>query len=194
MSRYEKLSPRRPCVIYSFGITYEPSFEEALLRRTECQLFAADSALFDMKKAFKSLTAEQRDRAHFRQVGIGAKSDATQDPPVHSMKDLMKLNDHAYVDIIKMDIQASEFEVMAGLLENIKNDPLPIGQFLVTIHLDEKPEVDLPYFLKWWEKLEKAGFRAVWMEPKLTYVTAKKSGGHANPSYAEVSDVSVRGK
>ncbi len=36
MSRYEALSRKRPCTLYSFGVRDESSFENELLSRTDC--------------------------------------------------------------------------------------------------------------------------------------------------------------
>ena len=38
----------RPCVVYSFGVATESSFEEELLRRTDCEIWAFDGSVDKM--------------------------------------------------------------------------------------------------------------------------------------------------
>ena len=190
MSRYETSSGKRPCVVYSFGVQYESSFEENLLRRTSCEVFGIDFSVVEFGEQLSSLTSEQKSRAHFRQVGIAGKTDRLHDPPFFSIQDLMKANGHEYIDILKMDIEGYEFESMASLIQEFRDGPIPIGQFMVEIHLDASlsgDQVDFPYFLDWWEKLEAGGLRPVWTEPNLLYVTLNVQKDNVMPRFAEVS-------
>jgi hypothetical protein len=50
-----------------------------------------------------------RDRAHFLRAGISGASDLTAKPPFYNIEDLMQVNGHEYVDILKMDIEGSVF-------------------------------------------------------------------------------------
>lgn len=88
-----------------------------------------------------------------------------------------------------MDIEQWEFIAMDQLLSDYPSQPLPIGQFLVEIHLmglnDELHRPDFGEFLKWWERLEGCGLRPVWTELNLLTVTL-----HAEDSLPRCSEVS----
>ena len=80
-------------MIYSFGVRDESSFENEMLSRTQCDVFAYDFSVVDFGE---QLEPENRHRAHFMQAGIG-KTDTAADPPFYSIVDLMKMNGHQYM-------------------------------------------------------------------------------------------------
>ncbi len=94
MSRIEAMSQTRPCIIYSFGVQNESSFENEMLTRTKCEVWAYDFSVVDFGK---QVEASNRDRAHFLQAGISGKTDKARNPPFYSISDLMKLNGHDYL-------------------------------------------------------------------------------------------------
>ena len=94
MSRLEAISKVRPCVIYSFGVQYESSFENEMLSRTDCEVWAYD---FSVVKFGDQLETGNRDRAHFTQAGIAGKTDKARNPPFYSIADLMEINGHEYM-------------------------------------------------------------------------------------------------
>lgn len=71
------------------------------------------------------------------------------------------MNGHNFIDILKVDIEGSEFDVLGALLDAYKGRPLPFGQLQIEIHLWGK---NFESFLTWWERLEEAGLRPFWTE------------------------------
>ena len=51
-------------------------------------------------------------------------------------------------DFLKMDIEFAEFDSMTAFLEDFAGQKLPIGQFLVEIHLF-KSKITTEKFLQW---------------------------------------------
>lgn len=94
MSKFEASSKVKPCIIYSFGVRDESSFENEMLSRTNCQVWAYDFSVVDFGE---QLEATNRDRAKFMQVGIAGKTDLNKSPPYYSIADLMKMNGHDYM-------------------------------------------------------------------------------------------------
>lgn len=94
MSKYEQLPASRPCVVYSFGVQTESSYEDETIERTHCEVWAYDFSVTDFGK---QLTPEHKMRAHFMKAGIDGKTDKTQDPPFYTIQDLMKMNGHDYM-------------------------------------------------------------------------------------------------
>jgi len=94
MSRIAESSKTQPCVIYSFGVRDESSFENEILSRTDCELWAYDYSVVDFGV---QLEPANRDRAKFMQVGISGTTNTHKDPPFYSIADLMKMNGHDYM-------------------------------------------------------------------------------------------------
>ena len=62
------------------------------------------------------------------------------------MKDLIKENGHDYIDIMKIDIEGSEFDTLSTFMSEFSSPDvkLPIGQLLVEIHIRQAQPQD-PY-------------------------------------------------
>lgn len=155
------------CVIYSFGIQNESSFEEQLLERTpNCVIWGYDYTVDTFGPQL--LHSEAQGRAHFTRAGIAGNTDQSMHPPFVTIQDLMAINGHDHIDVLKMDIEGFEFEAMDSVIGHFMDQgkEVPIGQFLVEIHL--MPDlISVDNFITWWEMLEEAGFRPVWTEPNL---------------------------
>ncbi|KAK4123073.1 hypothetical protein N657DRAFT_690743 [Parathielavia appendiculata] len=176
MSRYEAASPgpsaaTNPApelVIYSFGVNDDSSFEAAMLERTNAQIWGYD---YTVNGWAKQIPAHQASRAHFTKAGIG--KDRMKDPPFFTVHELMEINGHDYIDIVKMDIEGAEFDAISDLVSSVRYDPanryngtLPFGQLLVEIHLVDGGESfstpkDLAAFMNWWHSMEELGLRPV---------------------------------
>lgn len=187
MSKYETLPMGRECVIYSFGIQFESSFEEGFLERTGCEIWGYDYSVSEFGQQLKG--AERKSRAHFTQAGIGGTTDESEDPPFYSIQDLMDMNGHDRVDVLKMDIEGAEFETMASLVKFFGRGEVPVGQFMVEIHLEDG-KITTDEFLSWWEDLEEVGFRAVWTEPNLLVTTLPFWDGM--PRFAEYTLINTK--
>lgn len=192
MSKFVASSKVKPCVIYSFGVRDESSFENEMLSRTDCEVWAYDFSVVDFGEQLES---SNRARAKFMQVGIAGKTDKSRDPPFYSIADLMKMNGHDYIDILKMDIEFAEFEAMDGLSDDFpasQGYELPIGQLMIEIHLF-KGRIDSKAYLQWWERLEVRGLRPAWTEPNLIAVTMN-ANGDKDPNMAEYTLINVMDK
>ena len=93
LARYAAMRDR-PCVVYSFGVRDESSFENALLSRTACEVWAYDYSVVDFGV---QLEPANRARAHFMQAGIAGTTDTARDPPYYSIAELMRMNGHDYM-------------------------------------------------------------------------------------------------
>jgi hypothetical protein len=176
MSRYETFSPgpssptnpARELVVYSFGVNDDSSFEAALLQRTNAQIWGYD---YSVDKWAKHIPSHRLSRAHFKKAGIGKETDETKQPPFYNVQDLMKINGHDYVDVVKMDIEGYEYDALTSLVDFIASTPngnhngsLPFGQLLVEMHLYDgarphgSPE-NIRKWMEWWAALEKLGLR-----------------------------------
>jgi len=184
-----RLAHKPDCVVYSFGINYESSFEAQVLDRTQdCQIYGYD---FSVKSFGPEVPSHQAHRTHFHAFGLSGSDEHGPDdkPPMYTLESLLKLNGHKHIDLLKIDIEGWEFETLSTLLKPYidSGEPLPFGQLSVEIHLGDK---SFEYFLGWWEMLEAAGLRPFWTEPNLVYLIYNKKG---TPDLAEYSFLNVKG-
>lgn len=206
MSRYETESPgpssdvnlARPLIVYSFGIGNDSSFERSLLQRTNALIWGYD---YSVETWAEEIAPHQASRAQFRKASIGRVTNLTSDPPQFTIQDLMRFNNHSYIDIVKMDIEGAEFDAMSSLVSFVRGEQedritatIPIGQLLVEIHLwtapfdDDDGELIIPKnissWIQWWSNMEELGLRPVNNEDNWigNVVTGK-------PSFMEVYSV-----
>ncbi|KAF5336145.1 hypothetical protein D9611_006196 [Ephemerocybe angulata] len=178
------------CVVYSFGINNESSFESEILQGTKhCEIWGYD---FSVKSFGPEIPANMAQRTHFSAYGLGGedKNGPHDNPPMFTLKSLMKHNDHKHIDILKIDIEGWEFDTLTTLIKPYvdSGEPLPFGQLQLEVHLWNK---SFPQFLEWWEMLEAAGLRPFWTEPNLVYQTYNKKTGTAD--LAEYSFLNLKG-
>lgn len=170
----------RPLIVYSFGVEDDSRFEAAFLSRTNARVWGYDFSVDSWAPDISS--DQQRSRTEFARVGIGGTTDLLGAPPVSSIQDLMRANNHTWVDLIKMDIEGAEFDALSSLVEFVKDEhskamvsagaegngdddddkrnnkqkgaSLPFGQLLVEIHFKKTtlPGMSVPRDLKTWLK------------------------------------------
>jgi len=93
MSRYEK--NRKPCVVYSFGLNNDSSFEQELLERTNCEIWGYDQ---NNEGFGPEITGQTEGRTHFMRAGVQGNTDPDGTPPAFfTIQDLMNLNGHDYM-------------------------------------------------------------------------------------------------
>jgi hypothetical protein len=58
----------------------------------------------------------------------------------------MQMNNHTWIDILKVDIERAEFETLTHLMKSFKGQILPFGQMQVEIHAWD---IGFKAFLEW---------------------------------------------
>lgn len=157
-------------IIYSFGVNDESTFEaEMLARIPSAQIYAYD---FSVTKFGPQLSPAYSARAHFKQVGLGHQDEIYRNPQFFTLRSLMEQNEHTYIDILKIDIEGSEYGALDAFMNSCEQSGvLPIGQVLIELHLVDDKHVNFETFRRWWERLEGFGMRATWLEINLLAVT-----------------------
>lgn len=147
-------------IIYSFGVNDESTFEAEMLGRIpSARIWAFD---FSVRSFGPQLDPSHQSRAHFSQVGIGAVDEPTRVPPFFTLQSLMKRNSHTYIDILKIDVEGSEYTALDSFMDACDREfggVMPVGQVMIELHLFEDQVVDFERFSKWWERLEGFGMR-----------------------------------
>ncbi|KZV69283.1 hypothetical protein PENSPDRAFT_543889, partial [Peniophora sp. CONT] len=190
----EEVAAKPSCVVYSFGVNHDSSFEAAILEKApNCEIWGYD---FSVSNWGPELTENPvyAGKAHFHPFALAGKDahGPSDDPKAYTLQSLMAMNGHDHIDILKVDIEEAEFDVLGELVESFtsKNQPLPFSQLQLEIHA-WKQHAEFPYFLKWWESLEAAGLRPFWFEPNLIHVNLLRG---VAPDVAEYAFLNIRGK
>lgn len=103
---------------------------------------------------------------------------------MYSLRTLMSMNNHTFIDIFKIDIEGAEYDALMGFIASLElsgKDTLPFGQMQIEIHVWNERK-NFRYFMQWWELLERFGLRPFWFEPNLVYVNSLR----ARPDAVEV--------
>ncbi|KAI6039099.1 methyltransferase domain-containing protein [Pisolithus marmoratus] len=134
-----RLDHKPDCIIYTFGMYYETTFEAEMLERTQyCQVWG-----YDYRSNSFGSSKLNNYRAHFFPYALAHVD--THGPhdeqKLYTLKTLMEMNKHTHIDILKIDL-------------------------LIEIHTWDKKFDD---FLSWWELLEAAGLRPFMTEVNLVY-------------------------
>jgi len=182
-----RVAEKPDCVVYSFGINGESSFEAEILANTNhCRIWGYD---FSVKSFGPEISILRSYRTHFKAVGLAGSDKPHGDPPMFTLETLMRGNGHTHIDILKIDIESWEFETITALLTPYiaSGKPLPFGQLQLEIHLWNKTFHE---YLAWWETLEAAGLRPFWTEPNLVYQNYNKN---TTADLAEYSFLNIKG-
>ncbi|TFK54561.1 hypothetical protein OE88DRAFT_1624747 [Heliocybe sulcata] len=187
----ERVAKKSKCVIYSFGVNGESSFEATLLQRAPgCKVWGYDFSVGSFGPEINDVPSLKA-RSHFYPYALGAYDSPTSDPPYYTLQTLMRNNGHDFIDILKIDIEGAEFESLTAFLDaHSLTGGLPIGQLQLEIHARDGKYAEFPNFLKWWESLERFGLRPFWTEPNLVYVNLVRG---VKPDLVEYSFINIRG-
>ncbi|KAJ7935562.1 methyltransferase domain-containing protein [Mycena leptocephala] len=184
-----RLETKPDCIVYSFGINYESSFESEILANTDnCEIWGYD---FSVNSFGPQIPRSQAHRTHFHPFGLAGTDKHGPDDvdKMYTLESLMKMNGHTHIDLLKIDIERWEFETLTALVKPYiaNGKPLPFGQLSLEIHLWN---LSFAEFLTWWESLEAAGLRPFWTEPNLVYQNYNRGG---TTDLAEYSFLNIKG-
>ena len=140
-------------IVYSFGIGQNVSFDKSLIAKFNCSVFGFDPT---PKSISWVKSQELPERFKFFNFGIGKQTEDTsfflpvndenvsgsiakhervsesKKISVHmkSIKDIMYRLGHTHIDVLKMDIEGSEYEI----IEELVKSNIPINQLLIEFH------------------------------------------------------------
>ncbi|KAH9021536.1 methyltransferase domain-containing protein [Lactarius hengduanensis] len=175
----ERIAKQEKCVIYSFGCSPQAStashqFEAALLERAPgCEVWGYDFTVDSFGPEIEKIP-NLKERAHFFPWALGGRNahGPEDSPKYYTLDALMKLNGHAFIDVLKIDVEGAEFDTLTAFLATHKplspfsSTTLPIGQLQIELHA--------PF----------------WTESNLVYVNYNAGG---KPRLAEYSFMNIRG-
>ena len=124
----DTLLQRPGCVVYSFGCNGDTAFEEAILKYTPCSVFTFDPTLNDTQRARVAAVPA----IHFAAIGLSNADGEVvikgKPCPVRTLHTLMQENGHAWIDLMKMDIDYGEWKVLDAMIAQGRRMPLTQAQ------------------------------------------------------------------
>jgi len=162
------LRHKSECIVYSFGVQTDVSFEEEVAEETSCQLRLFDPTVDDTPSHHKQFS--------FRKVGLGPVSDnrfrsiypkfEEVTLSVNTLRELMGTLGDTHIDLLKVDIEYGEWTVFRQLEED---DFWPFDQLLIEIHLPPPPFPPFmaEEFFMFFDRLEQRGYRVFSIEQNL---------------------------
>lgn len=125
----------------------------------------------------------ERGKIHFNKIGL---NDKDKNETFLTLGTLMRQRRHDWIDILKIDIEGSEFPCLQQVMEEF-SESLPFGQLLIELHVDNFGR-GFKSMYKWWEKLEARGLRAFMNEVNHHSCVGLK----INPVAVEYSFINVK--
>lgn len=149
-----KRSPYRKCVIYSFGSSSNDIFERAILAENDkCEIHIFDP------------TSPPLTNYNFHAYGLCSRGKSFRAGgksfPCKNLKDIVRELNHSKIDVLKMDVEGSEWDV----IHDTDWPSMSFGQILVELH-DTPGKKTLPSVIRdYFSKLENAGYYQFSLEP-----------------------------
>jgi FkbM family methyltransferase len=115
-------------IVYSYGSNQNQIFEQALLKlRPDSKIFVFD--ISEEKLPIKELRDK---KISYIPIALGG----YQNKSVNflTLKDMMKKNKHTYIDVLKMDIEAAEYDWLKYEGDLLRR----IGQLSVELHINDQ--------------------------------------------------------
>ncbi|XP_060082391.1 probable methyltransferase-like protein 24 [Ylistrum balloti] len=178
------------CRVYSFGINYDFTFDDAVAEEFNCEVHS-----FDPSMNQKSYKRRSEPLVYFHDIGIASKSGTImtdKEWQMLNLKDVMaKLGHESIPDVIKLDIEFWEWDVLPDIL---RSRQLP-KQLAIEFHLwNAKHASSKTFWLhRLWilKELYDSGYRTFWLNRNLQ--CSFKSNVTSNYIYAclEVSYVKI---
>ncbi|XP_059146513.1 uncharacterized protein LOC131934455 isoform X2 [Physella acuta] len=154
-----------PCLVYSFGINFDFSFDDAMAK-LGCEVHSFDPSMnqSDHKRDINS-TFHNLGLSNTNTDGFIARKDSyvtsKQVWKMRTLKSVKKMLGHEkrVIDVLKIDIEGHEWDVVDNLMET--NMFPSIRQFMLEFHLfpDWPVKEDYVYLYKIYTRLREMGFR-----------------------------------
>lgn len=132
-----------PCVVYSMGSGSSAQFERSMLKQTLCEIH-----IFDPTTRASDVPADlEGSRIQIHRIGLGGSDEVANLKFNRSLRryqlltigSIMRMLNHSFVDVLKIDIEGKEGPVVAGFGLPNEAAPLPIGQLLIEVHSNRLP-------------------------------------------------------
>ncbi|PVD23466.1 hypothetical protein C0Q70_16738 [Pomacea canaliculata] len=165
--------PQPPCLVYSFGINHDFSFDDAVSDKYGCEVHSFDPSMGQNDH-------KHSDRVFFHNLGISDR-DFVNDKAwtMKTLTSIKKQLHHTKINILKMDIEHDEYKALPNI---IASDELKdVDQLLFEIHYNpsdvQKAIIEMARGLELLRDLRNLGFYVFHFHPnEYNYFTSKMTG------------------
>jgi hypothetical protein len=115
-------------IMYSIGVRGDISFEEDLVNKTTCPVYAYDPTVPGLPVAAGNI--------HFSRVGLGASdTEQMEGYPLKTLGTLMAANGHDHIDLLKVDCEGCEWKTFQQLVH--QGTLNSVDQLLIELHFKQ---------------------------------------------------------
>lgn len=185
----EQYKPQKTCLVYSFGIDYDFSFDDAIAEKYGCRVHSFDPSM-------KMKDEMRKPNVWFHPLALGHKTQTLRgnEWSMYTLTDLKNKFNHPTESITVLKIDIEEWEMLAlpqmisdGVLQNIK-------QLLIEFHITTRPEPNKQRYQQGLDiliDLYNIGFRIFWTKRNLFCRFTSFEGDIERTGCHEVSFVNV---
>ena len=121
----------RPCILYSLGSNGDSTFEEGMLQRASCDVHTFDP--FIAPEVKDSMRGRKGINYHDYGIAEVTSNDTESGVQMKDMQDIMSELRHEWVDILKCDIEGSEWGTLLSIYKN-GGSGIYATQLLLEVH------------------------------------------------------------
>jgi len=160
-----------PCIVYSFGVSNDMTFELDFNERFGCISFS-----FDPGKGIKELHREHlRSNMSLYEIGLapvwpflyGPKGATPIKGTMRTFWEIVDELEHKYIDFLKIDIEGNEYSALPDLLPSERFQNLGVSQILIEVHYFEPWGVYMDRVVAFFQMMHRANYRIFNKEPNL---------------------------
>ncbi|XP_067653849.1 probable methyltransferase-like protein 24 [Haliotis asinina] len=149
---YKQYRPVKPCIVYSFGINNEFSFDDDTAKSYECDVFSFDPSM--MQTSYK-----RSNHVQFLKMGISGTDTDRGGWELHTLKTFKKMLNHTgkVIDVLKADVEGSEWPSLPEMTSS--GELMHVKQLLLEYHGDCSDRRQCTSRLKTLKDIHDIGFR-----------------------------------
>ncbi|XP_046381672.2 probable methyltransferase-like protein 24 [Haliotis rufescens] len=119
--------PVKPCIVYSFGINSDFSFDDDTAKSYECDVFSFDPSM-------KQASHQRSQHVRFLKLGISGTDKRKGAWQLHTLRSFKKMLNHTgkVIDVLKIDVEFSEWPSLPDMTTS--GELFKVKQLLIEYH------------------------------------------------------------